>query len=83
MNEPRNRNSLNDGCRRLRLDFQELPEALYAALLDEFRRQFPDYDGGYWRWDVVASDAEHLDAEAIYLMCEHSGEEHLCAETDK
>ena len=58
-------------CRRIRLNFHALPEPLYEALLDEFRRQFPDYESSEvsWHWDIVASDDEHAGAGAIFQMC--------------
>jgi hypothetical protein len=57
-------------CRRIRLEFHALPDPLYEALLDEFRRQFPDYSssGIDWRWDIVASDQDHPDADDIFRM---------------
>jgi hypothetical protein len=59
-----------DKCRRIRLDFHAIPDNLYDALLEEFRRQFPEYDDTDWRWDIVASDDEHPDSDAIYHMAE-------------
>jgi hypothetical protein len=59
-------------CRRIRLNFHVLPESLYEALLDEFRRQCADYDssGVSWTWDIVASDEDHRDGSVIFHMCD-------------